>query len=225
MGGSRNPLNIINPNDIESISILKDASASAIYGSRAANGVVLISTKNSKSSKTKISLSHRGSVSKPVNFVDVLSSDEFREGIISLGDIEYISRLGDHDTNWQSLIYNESSSVDTNLSIDSKIYGVPARISIGRSDFEGILIGDEFKRNTASISLSPSFLDNTLRLNLSARIQDTENDFANRGAISSAVQFDPTKPVFDSKSPYAGYYTWMSNGRKLSLSRQTLLLY
>ena len=218
VGGSRNPLNIINPNDIESISILKDASASAIYGSRAANGVVLISTKNSKSSKTKISLSHRGSVSKPVNFVDVLSSDEFREGIISLGDIEYISRLGDHDTNWQSLIYNESSSVDTNLSIDSKIYGVPARISIGRSDFEGILIGDEFKRNTASISLSPSFLDNTLRLNLSARIQDTENDFANRGAISSAVQFDPTKPVFDSKSPYAGYYTWMSNGRKLSLS-------
>ena len=119
VGGSRNALNVINPNDIESISILKDASASAIYGSRAANGVVLITTKKSRSAKTKISLTHTGSVSKPVDFVDVLTADEFREGIISLQDPDYISRLGTHNTDWQSLIYKESSSVDTNLSINS----------------------------------------------------------------------------------------------------------
>ena len=218
VGGSRNILNVINSNDIESISVLKDASASAIYGSRAANGVVLITTKKSRSSKTKISFTQRGSVSKPVDFVNVLSADEFREGIISLGDPDYISRLGNYNTDWQSLIYNEASSVDTNLSINSNLYGVPVRVSVGRSDYEGILSGDEFFRNTASLNLSPSFLENSLRLNLSARVQQTENDFANRGAISSAVQFDPTKPVFDSSSPYAGYYTWMSNGRKLSLS-------
>jgi len=218
VGGSRNVLNIINSNDIESISVLKDASASAIYGSRAANGVVLITTKKSRSSKTKISFTQSGSVSKPVDFVNVLSADQFREGIISLGDSDYISRLGNYNTDWQSLIYKEASSVDTNLSINSNLYGVPVRVSVGRSDYEGILSGDEFFRNTASINLSPSFLDNSLRLNLSARVQQTENDFANRGAISSAVQFDPTKPVYDSSSPYAGYYTWMSNGRKLSLS-------
>ena len=218
VGGSRNALNVINPNDIESISILKDASASAIYGSRAANGVVLITTKKSRSAKTKISLTYTGSVSKPVDFVDVLTADEFREGIISLQDPDYISRLGTHNTDWQSLIYKESSSVDTNLSINSKLYGMPVRFSLGRSDYEGILIGDEFNRTTASINFSPSFFDDTFRISFSARVQETENDFANRGAISSAVQFDPTKPVLDSSSPYAGYYTWMSNGRKLSLS-------
>ena len=121
VGGSRNILNVINSNDIESISVLKDASASAIYGSRAANGVVLITTKKSRSSKTKISFTQRGSVSKPVDFVNVLSADEFREGIISLGDPDYISRLGNYNTDWQSLIYNEASSVDTNLSINSNL--------------------------------------------------------------------------------------------------------
>ena len=134
VGGSRNALNVINPNDIESISILKDASASAIYGSRAANGVVLITTKKSRSAKTKISLTHTGSVSKPVDFVDVLTADEFREGIISLQDPDYISRLGTHNTDWQSLIYKESSSVDTNLSINSNLYGIPIRLSLGKSD-------------------------------------------------------------------------------------------
>ena len=100
---------------------------------------------------------------------------------------------------------------------------MPVRFSLGRSDYEGILIGDEFNRTTASINFSPSFFDDTFRMSFSARVQETENDFANRGAISSAVQFDPTKPVLDSSSPYAGYYTWMSNGKKLSLSPTILL--
>ena len=219
IGGSRNPLNSINPADIEAISVLKDASASAIYGSRAANGVILITTKKgSKSGGTKVSLTTKGSTSTPVDFVDVLSADEFRSVINGTGNEAFISKLGTANTDWQSHIYQEASGVDTNLSVSSSIYGVPVRMSVGQTDQEGILIGDQFERITSSITLSPSFLDNALRVNLSARLQNTENDFANRGAIGTAVQFDPTKPIYDVNSPYDGFYSWMSNGKKLSLS-------
>ena len=219
VGGSRNPLNAINPNDIEAISVLKDASASAIYGSRAANGVILITTKKgSKSGKTKISLIAKGSTSTPIDFVDVLTANEFRSVIGETANNDYISRLGSANTDWQSHIYRQASGVDTNLSISTSMKDIPLRISLGQTDQEGILIGDNFERITTSMSLSPSFLDNSLRINLSARVQNTENDFANRGAIGSAVQFDPTKPVYDVNSPYDGFYSWMSNGKKLSLS-------
>ena len=220
VGGSRNALNVINPNDIESMSILKDASATAIYGSRAANGVVLITTKKGKNGEMKFNFSSRTSSFKPINYVDVLSAKQFKYAVQASKDSNFISRLGNHDTNWQEEIYEFASGQNNNISASGGINGIPFRASLGYTDQEGILMGDNFNRISGSLNIAPSLLDGGLRINVNTRYVRTENDFANRGAISSAVMFDPTKPVFGSNpTQFGGYYTWLdSSGKKLALS-------
>ena len=219
VGGSRNPLNIINPNDIESISILKDASATAIYGSRAANGVVLISTKKGISGDFTYNFNSRFTSYTPNDFVDVLSSDEFRNVITNIGDAAVTARLGSDSTDWQKEIYNKSFARDYNFSMSGSIWNIPIRASVGTTTQGGILKDDSFDRLTGSISMSPSFFNQSLRLGINTRIMNTDNNFANRGAIGSSLRFDPTKPIYDSRSPYGGYYTWLgSDGSKLALS-------
>lgn len=219
VGGSRNPLNIINPNDIESISILKDASATAIYGSRAANGVVLISTKRGVSGDFTFNFNSRMTSYSPEDNVDVLSAAEFRQIINATGEADYISKLGNESTNWQDVIYKKAFARDYNLSMSGSMLNTPFRASIGSTAQGGILKDDSFERITASINLNPSFFNQSLRLGVNLRYMGTENDFANRGAIGSALRFDPTKPVYDLSSPYGGYYTWLdTDGTKLALS-------
>jgi len=220
VGGSRNALNVINPNDIESMSILKDASATAIYGSRAANGVVLITTKKGKNGEMKFNFSSRTSSFKPINYVDVLSAKQFKYAVQASKDSNFISRLGNYDTNWQEEIYEFASGQNNNISASGGINGIPFRASLGYTDQEGILMGDNFNRISGSLNIAPSLLDGGLRINVNTRYVRTENDFANRGAISSAVMFDPTKPVFGSNpTQFGGYYTWLdSSGKKLALS-------
>ncbi len=219
VGGSRNPLNVINPNDIESISILKDASATAIYGSRAANGVVLISTKKGVSGDFQFNFNSRMSTYTPVDYVDVLTSDEFRKIINSTGNSDYISRLGNESTDWQKLIYKQAFARDYNFSMSGSLLNTPFRVSIGSTNQGGILKDDSFERLTGSLNLNPSFLDQSLRMGINLRYMATENDFANRDAIGSALRFDPTKPIYDLGSPFGGYYTWLdTDGTKLALS-------
>jgi len=220
VGGSRNALNVINPNDIESMSILKDASATAIYGSRAANGVVLITTKKGKNGEMKFNFSSRTSSFKPINYVDVLSAKQFKYAVQASKDSNFISRLGNYDTNWQEEIYEFALGQNNNISASGGINGIPFRASLGYTDQEGILMGDNFNRISGSLNIAPSLLDGGLRINVNTRYVRTENDFANRGAISSAVMFDPTKPVFGSNpTQFGGYYTWLdSSGKKLALS-------
>jgi iron complex outermembrane receptor protein len=219
VGGSRNPLNVISPNDIQSISILKDASATAIYGSRAANGVVLITTKKGKSGEFKYTYSARQSFSKPVDYVDVLTAAEMKDVIRFTGSPAERSRLGNSNTDWQREIYENAMSNTQSFSAVGGLGDMPFRGSVSYTNQEGILKGDKFERISASTSFSPSFLDGDLRANINLRFVNTQNNFANRGAIGSAVFFDPTKPVYDPGSPYGGYYTWLeADGTKLALS-------
>ena len=219
VGGSRSPLNAINPADIEAISILKDASATAIYGSRAANGVVLITTKKGKTGELKFNFSSRSSSFTPVDFVDVLNATQFKYAVQATGVSDYISRLGSNDTDWQKEIYETARAQNNSFSVSGGLLNMPFRASLGYTDQDGILMGDNFNRMTGSFNIAPSLLDGDLRANVNVRFVRSENDFANRGAIGSAVFFDPTKPVFGSSSNYGGYYTWLdSTGKKLALS-------
>ncbi|MDB3875128.1 SusC/RagA family TonB-linked outer membrane protein, partial [Flavobacteriaceae bacterium] len=219
VGGSRSPLNAINPADIEAISILKDASATAIYGSRAANGVVLITTKKGKTGDLKFNFSSRSSSFTPIDFVDVLNATQFKYAVQATGVSDYISRLGSNDTDWQKEIYETARAQNNSFSVSGGLLNMPFRASLGYTDQDGILMGDNFNRMTGSFNIAPSLLDGDLRANVNVRFVRSENDFANRGAIGSAVFFDPTKPVFGSSSNYGGYYTWLdSTGKKLALS-------
>lgn len=212
VGGSRNPLDFINPNDIESMTVLKDASSTAIYGSRAANGVVMITTKKGKGNDFRFNFTTAYTSYEPTDYVDVLNAEEFTTLVNRIGNDEAISKLGSAQTNWQDEIYTSAVGFENNLSTTGNIGGfMPVRASVGHTDQDGILKGDNFTRTTASVNLRPSFLNGHLRVELNGRGMYTENTFGNRGAIGSAVDFDPTQPVFDDASPFGGYFTWLNS--------------
>jgi TonB-dependent starch-binding outer membrane protein SusC len=214
VSGSPNPLALINPNDIESFNILKDASATAIYGSRGTNGVIIITTKRGRSNKLRVDYSTVVSRSKKIATIDVLSADEFRAFVKSKGNATQQSYLSNGNTNWQELIYRTSWSQDHNISLSGGIPSVPYRFSIGYVDQQGILRTSEMDRKSASLNVSPSFFNNTLRIDLSLRASETENNFANEGAISAAVGFDPTQHVRATNN-YGGYFEWLEGSTGL----------
>ena len=209
VGGSRNILNIINPNDIESLVVLKDASATAIYGSRAANGVVLITTKKGKNKEFTFNYGTKATFYHPYQTVDVMTSDEFRDVVLASGDVGAIAAMGNADTDWQKEIYRDAVGFEHNISGTGNLLGIPMRASVGHSNQDGILKGDNFERTTASLSFRPSLLDDHFKVELNARGMYIENVFANRGAIGSAIRFDPTQNVYDPTSPYDGYFSWI----------------
>ncbi len=211
VNGSRNPLNIINPNDIETFTVLKDASASAIYGNRAAGGVIIITTKKgSVGNKLRVGYNGNVSVGTIAEKMDVLDARSFT----SLIQNQYgeghpaVTALGTESTDWQEEIYQNAIGHDHNLSFAGAVKSLPYRVSLGYTDKNGILKSDNFNRLTAGINLSPGFLDNRLQLNIGLKGMRTKNQFANRGAIGSALAFDPTKPVRDEESPFGGFWTW-----------------
>ncbi len=219
VGGSRSFLNFINPNDIETITVLKDASSTAIYGSRAANGVILITTKKGK---RRLNFNYTGSatVSAPIDYVDVMRADEFRTLIKKHGTPASIALLGNAYTDWQKQIYRMAFSRDHFLSASGTLMNfMPFRASIGFNDQDGILKRDNFKRTTASINLTPNLFDHHLKIELNARGMYNENVFGNRESISASVDFDPTQSIYDKNSRYGGYFTWLnSSGTKEYLS-------
>ena len=219
VGGSRNPLDFINPNDIESMTILKDASATAIYGSRAANGVVMITTKKGRGNKFTYNYNATTSIYTPKDYVEVMNADEFRQLVNQVGTADDISRLGNANTNWQKEIYKTAAGFDHNFSAMGNIGGkMPSRFSISNSDQNGILKTDNQNRTTASMALSPSFLDGHLKFELNARGSYIENKFANNGAIGAATDYDPTQPVYSGAPIFGGYHTWMNGTTKQGLA-------
>ncbi|MBU2922008.1 TonB-dependent receptor [Winogradskyella psychrotolerans] len=222
VGGSRNPLNLINPNDIENMTILKDASATSIYGSRGANGVIIITTKKGKDSEFKFNATTSTTVHTSVDRVNVLNANQFRDIVTNHpnADATTIGLLGNSNTNWQDEIYQTAFGQDHSFSALGSLYGVPMRASIGHSDHDGNLIGDNFQRTTASLNFSPKLFDDHLKLDISARGNYTENVFADRGAIGNANTFDPTQAVYDSSSQYGGYFSWIdsSTGQQPNLA-------
>ncbi len=220
VAGGRNPLNVINPNDIETFTILKDASAAAIYGNRAAAGVILITTKKGALGK-KISIGYNGNISsgQAENQVDVLNANAYRALMYSrfdstnMTDAKVLALMGNANTNWQNEVYQTAIGTDHNLYASGGIGVVPFRVSLGYTNKEGILKTDHFEKTSASVNLTPGFFDNTLQINAHFKSSWTHNQFADRGAIGNALNFDPTQSVYDADSlnRFGGFTTWIQN--------------
>lgn len=214
LSGAANALALINPNDIESFSILKDASSAAIYGNRASNGVILITTKKGTAGKLKIDFSSTASVSTKMGNQDVLSADEFRAFVKANANQNYINKLGTANTNWQDLIYQTAWGTDNNVAISGGIKKLPYRLSLGYNEQNGIVRTNEFRRTSAGLNLSPKFFDNHLTVNANLKGSLTENRFPTDGVIGAAQGFDPTQQVYD-YSPLGdqvhNYWEWRND--------------
>ena len=212
ISGMRNPLSTIHPSDIETFTVLKDASATAIYGSRASNGVIIITTKKGrKGVGLRVGYNGYTSLSVKSGENDVLSSDEFRKVIIEEkgANSNAAALLGSANTNWQDEIFEPAISVDHNVSLTGNIKEMPFRASVGYTNENGILKTSGMERGTGSLGFNPSFFDDHLRINVNLKGMLIKNSFANQGAIGSAVSFDPSQPVYSGSSKYGGYYTWL----------------
>ena len=221
--GLSNPLSMVNPQDIESFTVLKDASATAIYGSRGSNGVIIITTKKGhKGQKPSISYAGSFTVSMKKKTIDVLNGDQFRDLVTSeLGANSPAAKLlGDANTDWQDEIYRTAFSHDHNVTVsgstalnsDGSDY-LPYRVSAGFTDQQGILKTSDFKRVTASMNLSPHFFDDHLTFNINVKGMWTKSKYADGAAIGSALYMDPTQPVRstdDKFSNFGGYYEWIT---------------
>ncbi|MDJ0366952.1 TonB-dependent receptor [Hymenobacter sp. H14-R3] len=212
VSGVSNPLSLINPNDIETFTVLKDASATAIYGSRASNGVILITTKKGIAGETiGVNFSSQTSLSKRYNSVKVLSADEYRATVQNVAPSK-AGLLGSANTNWQDEIFRTAMTYDNNLSLTGSIGKlVPFRVSYGNLNQQGILITNKLVRNTGSISLTPILLDDHLRVTLNVKGSVTDNNFADAGAIGAALAFDPTQPVTTGNGAYGNYFEYLQN--------------
>jgi len=212
VAGSANALSLINPNDIETFTILKDASAAAIYGSRASNGVIIITTKKGKGGKPKFNFNTLISVGKISKKIDVLSADEFRAYVNANGTPAQKAQMGTASTDWQDEIYQTAIGSDNNLSISGGTTGafkMPYRISVGYLNQNGVLKTGNLQRISAGINLSPRFMNDRLKVNLNVRATSSKSRFANEGAIGTAVSFDPTQPVRTNSTRFGGYYEWL----------------
>jgi len=210
VGGSRNILDIINPNDIESMVVLKDASSTAIYGSRAANGVIMITTKKGKNNEFSFNYGSKASFYHTYNTVDMMSASQFKNLVNTIGSSSAKARLGNADTNWQKEIFNDAIGYDHDFSGVGNLFNVPLRFSLSYTNQDGILKTDNLQRTTASLGFSPSLLNDYLKFEFNVRGAEINNIFADNGAIGNAIRFDPTQPVYDSASPYDGYFTWLN---------------
>jgi TonB-linked SusC/RagA family outer membrane protein len=209
IAGAGSPLSFINPNDIESFTILKDASASAIYGTRAANGVIIITTKKGRGGSLKINFNTLNSVSQITKQVSVLSADQFRSVVNKNGTAAQIAALGTANTNWQDQIYQTAFGTTNNISVSGGIKDLPYRISIGYQNQNGILKTDNLTRTSANLAMNPSFFNNHLKVNLNVLGSIENTRFANTTAIGSAITFDPTQPVYSGSPRFGGYFEWL----------------
>ncbi|WP_090772417.1 SusC/RagA family TonB-linked outer membrane protein [Pedobacter soli] len=209
VSGASNPLSFINPNDIETFTVLKDASAAAIYGARAANGVIIITTKKGLSDGLKVSFNSVNSISKIVKQLDVLSADQIRSIVNANGTTAQKAMLGSFNTNWQDLIYQDGISTDNNISISGGIKKLPYRLSIGYQNQSGILRTDQLEKKSAAFILNPRFFDNHLKVDLNLKGSMQKTRFANTSAIGGAVNFDPTQATYTNRADYNGYWEWL----------------
>lgn len=209
VSGSGNFLSLINPNDIESMSILKDAASTAIYGSRASNGVIIITTKKGTDTKRpKINFSTTNALSTRTKTADMISRDEMYNLVNTYGTDVQRSLLNDGvNTDWNDEIFKTAFSTDDNLSIAGNIAEtLPYRVSLGYSNQDGILKTDNVTRYTGSLSLTPSLFDNHLRIKVNAKGTYSDNRFANTNAIWGGATHNPCSPIYSGTDAFLGYY-------------------
>ena len=235
VAGAPNILSTINPQDIESFNVLKDASATAIYGSRGSNGVIIITTKKGRSGMAP-QISYAGSltISKNNKTLKVLDGDEFRSYITNLygTDHDAYRALGTANTDWQDLIYRTAVSHDHNVTLTGALKKLPYRFSLGYTNQQGTLKNSDYERVTGSFNLNPSLLDDHLRIDLNAKGMYSRTSYANGGAVGAAISMDPSQDPYSFTSQYSkdmlgasegqmlsnfgGYYEWLGSGSSLN---------
>lgn len=213
--GLANPLSMVNPNDIESFTVLKDASATAIYGSRASNGVIVITTKKgSKSGKMSLTYNGNVSVSTVGETLEVMDGDEFRSFIKDLygEDSDQAKALGTANTDWQDEIYRAAVGTDHNVTATGNLAGAPFRFSAGYTMQDGVIKTSEFRRVTLSANYAPSFFDDYLKVNANIKAMHAKNRYADGSVVGNALTFDPTQSVYCDEPEYVtsfgGYFQW-----------------
>jgi len=211
VSGASNPLSFINPNDIESFTVLKDASAAAIYGARAANGVIIITTKKGQSGSLKVNFTTVNSIASVTDHVEMLNADQFRTIVNERGSAAQKAMLGESSTNWQDLIYQNAFSTDNNISFSGGVKGLPYRLSVGYQNQDGVLKTDNLQRASAAFVLNPVLFDKHLKIDLNLKGSMQKARFANQAAIGAAVSFDPTQQVYSGNDAYNGYYEWLNS--------------
>ena len=206
----------LNPSDVESFTILKDASATAIYGTRASNGVIIITTKKG-SKELQVDYNVQYGTGKKVNKIDVLSADQFRQVVNNLYPVGtgvpnsafnqgIRDKMGNANTDWQEEIYRRTDYIDNNLSVKGNFLGfIPTRLTIANTYQEGIRLTDYMNRNNVSLNLSPSFFGNHLKTRMSLNYTNTNRRNA-PGVEGGAIAMDPTQPVYDPTSPFDGFF-------------------
>ncbi|MBP5688345.1 MAG: SusC/RagA family TonB-linked outer membrane protein [Muribaculaceae bacterium] len=220
ISGVSNPLSLVNPQDIESFNVLKDASATAIYGSRGSNGVIIITTKKGRRGQLAPQVSYNGSAtwSMKKKTIKVMSGDEYRAFVTRIFDGDTrednaLSLLGTANTDWQNEIYRTAFSHDHNITVAGSVKDfLPYRLSLGYTDQQGILKTSDYKRYTVALNLNPSLLNDHLTMNLNGKLAWTKSRFADTGAVGNAVRMDPTQPVYSDDPKYAGvggYFDWL----------------
>lgn len=206
ISGGGNFLSLINPNDIESMTVLKDASSTAIYGSRASNGVIIITTKKGSGSDIKVSFQTTNSIATKTKTSDMLNTDEFINIVNQYGTEHQKSLLGDYRTNWNDEIYQTAFGTDNNLSVSGlALPWLPFRVSTGMYYQDGILKTDNTKRFTGNVNLTPSFFHNELRFNIGLKGTYSKNRFADTDAIWAGSTLNPTIPVYSGNDTFGGY--------------------
>ncbi|KRD11019.1 SusC/RagA family TonB-linked outer membrane protein [Flavobacterium sp. Root901] len=217
--GATSILSTIDPNDIESFTVLKDASAAAIYGSRAANGVIVITTKKGTKGGVKVNFSSQVGVNTVANTVDVLNADQFRAFVNEKGSDAQKALMGTASTNWQKEIFHTALTTNNNISVSGALFNkLPVRLSVGNVDNPGILRNTSFERTTTSISLNPVLFDNHLKIDISGNLSFSKNQFQDEDAvIGSAISFDPTQSPYQAGSRYGGYFEWLEANGNVAL--------
>ena len=205
-GNSSNFLSMINPADIESMTVLKDASSTAIYGSRASNGVIIITTKKGQQGGLKINFNTTNSLQTRAQMVDMLSHDDFVNVINQYGTDNQKSLLGNDNTDWNDEVYRTAFGTDNNLSVSGSVGKyLPFRVSVGYYNQSGLVRKDNVERWTGNVVLTPSFFQDHLKLTINAKGTFNNNSFNNSGAVWAAATFNPTLPVYSGNSNYGGY--------------------
>ena len=205
-GNSSNFLSMINPSDIESMTVLKDASSTAIYGSRASNGVIIITTKKGQQGAVKVNFNTTNSMQTRAQMIDMLSRDEFVNVINQFGTDNQKSLLGTANTDWNDEVYRTAFGTDNNLSVSGSIdKWLPFRVSVGYYNQSGLVRKDNVERWTGNVVLTPSFFQDHLKLTINAKGTLNNNSFNNGGAVWAAATFNPTIPVYSGNDKYGGY--------------------
>jgi TonB-dependent starch-binding outer membrane protein SusC len=207
---SRNPLNFLNKNDIASVTVLKDASATAIYGSRGANGVILIETKGGPDSGARVEYSGSVAASTVANQIDVLNASEFRQ-VVESNAPAVLPRLGDTSTDWQEATQRTGITQEHAISFSRGYEDSDLRASLGYFDQEGIIESSSTQRISAAVNYNQRLLDDALSLTANFRGAQTRDDFEPGGVVGNAASFDPTQPIRDVTSPFGGFYEWQDN--------------